>query len=113
MNIIQQTDLAIPDVKVIRFGRFGDHRGYFTETFNQQTLDQNCPFLKDFTFKQTNESFSFANTLRGLHLQTGMGKLVRLIYGKMIDFALDWRPDSPTYQQIIGYDLQTTCDYSE
>lgn len=112
MQIIQQTELAISDIKVIRFGRFNDHRGYFTETFNSKDIHK-FDFLSNLRFEQINESFSFANTLRGLHYQTGMGKLVRLIYGKMIDFALDLRSDSPTYYHIIGHELQSTCDYCD
>jgi len=113
MHILEIKELYIPDVKVIRFAKNNDFRGYFSETFNANDIQQKCPFLNNFSFVQSNESFSFSNTFRGLHIQTNMGKLVRLIYGNVIDFALDLRKESKCYKKIIGYDLQSTCEYSE
>lgn len=113
MQILEIKELAIPDIKVIKFAKNNDFRGYFTETFNINDIQQQCSFLNNFSFVQTNESFSFANTFRGLHIQNNMGKLVRLIYGMIIDFALDLRKESKYYKKIIGYDLLSTCDYSE
>jgi dTDP-4-dehydrorhamnose 3,5-epimerase len=113
MNIVKITDLPIPDIKVIRFNKHSDFRGYFSETFNTRDIKTSCPFLNDYSFVQSNESFSFANTFRGMHHQANMGKLVRLIYGKLIDFSLDLRQNSDTYYQIIGYELESTCDYAE
>ena len=113
MQILEIKELEISDIKIIRFARNNDFRGYFSETFNANAIKENCPFLNDFSFVQANESFSFANTFRGLHLQTGMGKLVRLIYGNLIDFGLDLRKESSFYKKIIAYNLCSTCDYSE
>jgi dTDP-4-dehydrorhamnose 3,5-epimerase len=113
MKILDVKELDIPGIRVIKFARFNDFRGYFAETFNINDIRNECPFLLDFSFVQTNESFSFANTFRGLHIQPNMGKLVRMIYGEMIDFGLDLRKDSSTYKKIIGYNLQSSCDYAE
>ena len=113
MKILNISELTIPEIKVIKFAKYNDDRGYFSETLNHQVVKTECPFLSGFTFKQTNESFSYANTLRGLHIQTNMGKLVRLVYGKMIDFALDLRDESPTYKHIVAYELHSTNSISE
>jgi dTDP-4-dehydrorhamnose 3,5-epimerase len=113
MVLSEIKELNIPDIKIIEFKKNKDFRGYFLETFNCNDIKQKCSFLNNFSFVQTNESFSFANTFRGLHIQKNMGKLVRLIYGEMVDFALDLRKESRFYKKIIGYNLQSTCDYSE
>ena len=119
MKILEVKSLAIPDVKVIRFARFNDHRGYFTETFRQSDFDndKNMGFLSGVKFKQINEGYSFAGTFRGLHFQWNpyMGKLVRCVFGHLIDYALDIRKNSPSLGKIIGYDLPTrhTDDFNE
>ena len=113
MKILQISELAIPEIKIIRYLKINDERGYFSETFNINAIKKECDFLNDFLIKQSNESFSFSNTLRGLHHQKGMGKLIRLIYGKVIDFALDLRPNSPTFKHIVSYELLSTCEYCE
>jgi len=60
MKIISVTELAIPDVKVIRYGRFGDHRGYSTESFRKNDFfnPANLPFMSGLEFLQVNESYS-------------------------------------------------------
>jgi dTDP-4-dehydrorhamnose 3,5-epimerase len=99
--------LKIPEVKVIRFARFCDHRGYFTETYRQSDFLKQLPFMKGVTFTQTNESYSKKGTIRGLHFQWNpyMGKLVRTLQGHLIDLALDIRTGSPTFGKIIGHDM--------
>jgi len=115
MKIHTVKELEIPDIKVIRFEKFNDERGYLTEVYNVNDFKNYCDFLKDYNFLQVNEVFSFKNSFRGLHFQFApkMGKLVRLIYGRLVDFALDLRINSPTYKHIIGYEVQSTCEYSE
>ncbi|MGC8605786.1 MAG: dTDP-4-dehydrorhamnose 3,5-epimerase family protein [Desulfomonilaceae bacterium] len=85
----------MPEVKIIRFARFCDHRGYFTETFRQSDFQSHpeMPFMKNIQFVQMNESYSKAGTIRGLHFQWNpyMGKLVRTIAGHMVDLVLDIR----------------------
>lgn len=104
MKILEVKSLAIPDVKVIRFQRFGDERGYFTETYRESDFTNVIP---GFTIKQINESHSVGNVMRGLHLQWNpyMAKLVRTVSGHMVDIVMDVRKGSPTYGKIIGHDM--------
>ena len=109
MKILDVFDLAIPEVKVIRFGRFPDNRGYFSEQYRFSDFETGdaLPFMRGVRFVQANESFSRAGTIRGLHFQWNpyMGKLVRTIRGHMIDVVLDVRKGSPTYGRIIAHDM--------
>jgi dTDP-4-dehydrorhamnose 3,5-epimerase len=109
MKIVSVRELAIPELKVIRFARFMDHRGYFTEPYRHSDLkDESVPAsLRGLRFVQTNESFSRAGTVRGLHFQWNpyMGKLVRTVSGRMVDLALDIRKGSPTFGKIVAYDM--------
>jgi dTDP-4-dehydrorhamnose 3,5-epimerase len=109
MKILEIIQLKIPEIKVFKYGRFADHRGYFTEHFRNSDFfgNKELPFKKDEEFLQANESFSFKNTFRGLHFQWNpfMGKLVRPITGSLIDFALDIRKNSPTFGKIIAYEM--------
>jgi dTDP-4-dehydrorhamnose 3,5-epimerase len=78
---------------------FGDSRGYFFESYRYDLFKENgIPEV----FIQDNQSFSTKGVLRGLHFQKpphGQGKLVRVISGKVLDVAVDLRPNSPTYGQ--------------
>ncbi len=107
MKILGQKSLAIPEIRVIRFERFRDHRGYFTEHFRKSDFQGRVDFLHGVEFLQSNESFSRAGTVRGLHFQWNpvMGKLVRTVTGRMVDLALDIRKGSPTLGKIIAYDM--------
>jgi len=109
MKILEVKQLEMPEIKVIRFARFGDQRGYFTEHFRSSDFQTNplTPFMRGVEFVQTNESFSKAGTVRGLHFQWNpyMGKLVRTLYGHMIDLILDIRRGSPTFGKAIAYDM--------
>ena len=109
MKLLSVTSLAIPDVKVLRFARFSDHRGYFTEHFRLSDF-QNHPelgFLREVQFVQCNESLSRPGTLRGLHFQWNpyVGKLVRAVAGRLVDLVLDIRLGSKTLGKILAYDL--------
>jgi dTDP-4-dehydrorhamnose 3,5-epimerase len=78
---------------------FHDNRGYFCETYNVDTFERMGINVK---FVQDNKSFSHKNVLRGLHYQTGafaQDKLVSVSQGAVMDYAVDIRPDSPTYGQ--------------
>lgn len=87
--------------------RFGDARGWFSETWNRQALAQAGYDLPDFV--QDNHSFSSeAGTLRGLHYQRpphAQAKLVRCSRGAIWDVAVDIRAGSPRYGQWTGVDL--------
>ena len=119
MKILTVRQLRIPEIRVIRFARFCDHRGYFAEHFRQSDFRTNSltTFLKNVDFVQTNESFSKAGVIRGLHFQWNpyMGKLVRTVEGHMIDLILDIRKGSPRFGQIIAYDMPSkrSDDFSE
>lgn len=77
---------------------YGDERGYFYESFNQQEFNEKIG--KEYLFVQDNQSLSSKNVVRGLHFQKppfDQGKLVRVVQGSVLDVALDIRKDSPTY----------------
>lgn len=85
---------------------FEDKRGYFIESFNQETF--NKLIGNNIAFVQDNESFSLKGVLRGLHYQTGkfaQAKLVRVIKGKVLDVAVDLRKDSTTFGQHFSIEL--------
>jgi dTDP-4-dehydrorhamnose 3,5-epimerase len=109
MKILAVNQLEISEIRVVRFARFCDQRGYFTEHFRRSDFQANSltPFMKGVEFVQTNESFSRAGTIRGLHFQWNpyMGKLVRTLYGHMVDLILDIRKGSPTFGKAIAYDM--------
>jgi dTDP-4-dehydrorhamnose 3,5-epimerase len=106
--------LAIPEIVVVRFGRYHDDRGYFTETYRRSAAasDSRTSFLGELEFVQANESFSHAGTVRGLHFQWNpfMGKLVRTVSGRMVDLALDVRVGSPTFGKIVAHAMPATAD---
>jgi len=109
MKIENIKSLSIAEIKSISFARFVDERGYFTETIRPQDLQQltEVPIFSQVTWQQTNESYSIANVVRGLHFQwdNHMGKLVRAIEGRLIDLMMDIRLGSQTYGKIIGQSL--------
>lgn len=83
---------------------FGDHRGFFYESYHYQRY---CDAGITAVFVQDNQSRSVKNTLRGLHYQVnpGQGKLVRVIDGEIFDVAVDVRWQSPTFGQWFGLNL--------
>jgi len=119
MKLLKVEALQIEAIKVIRFVRFRDNRGYFTEHYRKSDFlkHPDMDFIKDVKFVQANESYSKRGTIRGLHFQWNpcMGKLVRTLAGRMIDMVLDIRKGSPTFGKIILYDMpaDNTADYAE
>ena len=80
-----------------------DERGYFMESFNENTFQNGTG--KAVHFVQDNQSFSAKGVLRGLHYQTGehaQAKLVRVLNGEVLDVVLDIRPESTTYGQYVS-----------
>lgn len=80
-----------------------DARGYFMESFNENTFQQGIG--QSVHFVQDNQSFSSKGVLRGLHYQTGanaQAKLVRVLQGEVLDVVVDIRPDSETYGQHVS-----------
>ncbi|QDE30518.1 dTDP-4-dehydrorhamnose 3,5-epimerase [Shewanella polaris] len=96
-------DTNIPEVKIIEPTVFGDDRGFFMETWNQQQFEQ-LVTGKPTAFVQDNHSKSKKGVLRGLHYQSEhvQGKLVRVISGEVFDVAVDIRKNSPTFGQWVG-----------
>jgi dTDP-4-dehydrorhamnose 3,5-epimerase len=96
---------ALQDVLIIEPRIFEDSRGLFFESFNSETWEKHgLPFQ----FVQDNQSFSSKGVLRGLHFQEGehaQGKLVRVISGRVLDVAVDLRPESATFGKWEFYDL--------
>lgn len=117
MKILEQKGLSIPSVEVVRFARFCDDRGYFTEQFRRSQFNEEIPFLNGVPFVQANESFSKNNVIRGLHFQWNpfMGKLVRTVQGRMVDLFLDIRKGSPAFGKVAAYELRSdpAADYAE
>jgi dTDP-4-dehydrorhamnose 3,5-epimerase len=94
---------------IIRTQRFKDERGYFTELFKASDLSdlRDGLGIKDLKFLQANESCSHRGVIRGLHFQWDpyMGKLVRVIKGRVVELVLDIRKKSPTLGKLIMYEL--------
>lgn len=101
MNVIPT---AIPDVKLIEPRVFGDHRGFFLESWNARTF---ADAGLELNFVQDNHSRSTQGILRGLHYQMvhPQGKLVRVTQGEVFDVAVDIRKGSPSFGQWVGVHL--------
>ena len=101
---IQETKL--PGVMLLKPKRFGDHRGFFAETYSRREF---TGLGEDIEFVQDNHSLSTAvGTVRGLHFQAppkAQAKLVRCGRGAIFDVAVDIRRGSPTYGQWVGFTL--------
>lgn len=101
MQIDEEFALAGP--KLIIPKKFGDDRGFFSETYNRRLFDE---LGLDFDFVQDNQSLSCeAGTIRGLHFQTpphGQAKLVRVLRGAILDVAVDVRVGSPTFGDHVA-----------
>lgn len=99
---------SIEDLKIIEPKIFNDSRGIFFESFNKEKF---CRLLgKNIDFVQDNQSHSKKNVLRGIHLQKSphsQGKLVRVVSGSVLDYAIDLRKDSKTYLKYFSLELNT------
>jgi dTDP-4-dehydrorhamnose 3,5-epimerase len=98
--------LEIDGLVMVKPRRFGDDRGWFTETWNEEkhvAAGIPGPFVQD------NQSLSrVQGTVRGLHFQlapAAQGKLVRVIRGRILDVAVDLREGSPTYGRHVAVEL--------
>lgn len=103
MNVVET---CLSEVKIIKPKVFGDHRGWFMETYNNAVLKEAGI---EISFVQDNQSFSAAKgTLRGLHFQLkpkAQTKLIRCTNGAIFDVAVDIRKGSPTYGKWVGIEL--------
>lgn len=105
MNVI---DTDVVGVKLIEPKVFGDERGFFLETFQEDRYKRMLGI--DLDFVQDNHSRSSKNVLRGLHFQTSkpQGKLVRVVRGEVFDVVVDIRPESVTFGKWVGVHLSET-----
>ncbi len=99
------TPTAIPDILMLEPKVFGDSRGFFYESFNDQHFAETTGL--NIKFVQDNHSRSAKGVLRGLHyqLQQPQGKLVRVVRGAVFDVAVDIRRRSPTFGKWVGCEL--------
>ena len=99
MNVIQT---AIPGVVIIEPKVFGDDRGFFYESYNQQRFEELTGTAP--AFVQDNHSRSARGVLRGLHyqIQQTQGKLVRVTSGEVFDVCVDLRRSSPTFGKSVS-----------
>ena len=99
-------ETAIPDVKILTPKKHGDHRGFFSETYNRKVLAEHGITLE---FCQDNHSLSAeVGVLRGLHFQTppyAQDKLLRVTRGAVFDVAVDVRRGSPTFGRHVTVEL--------
>jgi len=103
VNVIQT---EIPDVLLVEPKVFGDERGFFYESFNQQNWEDITGLRT--AFVQDNHSRSCRGVLRGLHYQlppAAQGKLVRCVVGEVFDIAVDIRRSSATFGKWVGIHL--------
>lgn len=103
---MQIEETKLPGVKILTPKRFGDDRGFFSESWNRKVLAEQGITLD---FVQDNHSMSAqVGTIRGLHFQSppaAQDKLVRCGQGALFDVAVDIRKGSPTYGQWVGVEL--------
>lgn len=99
-------ETAIPAVKIVTPKKFGDHRGFFSETWSRKAF---ADAGLDLDFVQDNQSLSApVGTLRGLHFQSApfaQDKLVRVTRGRILDVAVDIRASSPTFGKHVAVEL--------
>lgn len=103
---MQVTETKLKGVYIIEPQVFGDHRGWFMESWSQKKFEEakiHCTFVQD------NQSFSaLKGTLRGLHYQLNpmcQAKLLRCTRGEILDVAVDIRKGSPLYRQWVAVKL--------
>ena len=96
VEALKKIPTSLPGVFILEPRVFGDERGFFFESYNQQNMSK--VGIAD-TFVQDNHSSSSRNVLRGLHyqLEYPQGKLVRVVEGEILDVAVDMRKSSPNF----------------
>lgn len=100
------TPTEIPEVLIVEPKRFGDHRGFFAETYSKAKFAEagvELDFVQDYHSRSASPG-----TLRGLHFQApprAQAKLIRVVRGAILDVAVDIRRDSPTYGRHVAVEL--------
>ena len=104
---MRATTTAIADVLLLEPQVFGDARGFFLESYNEQVFARATGLQVHFV--QDNHSRSQRHVLRGMHFQSEnpLGKLVRVATGAVFDVVVDIRRDSPTYGKWVGMELSS------
>ena len=100
------TKTKLDGVVIIEPDVFGDHRGFFMESWSQKKMEE-AGLYYDFV-QDTQSMSSVKGTLRGIHFQRGdkaQAKLVRCVRGAVLDVAVDLRHESPTYKQWVAVEL--------
>ncbi|WMT53761.1 dTDP-4-dehydrorhamnose 3,5-epimerase [Ferroplasma acidiphilum] len=98
-------DCNIKDVKIINEKKFEDNRGFFEEIYRNEIFNG---FNINYRFPQINLSFSKRNVFRGFHFQLNpvpKGKLVTVIFGKIIDYGVDLRKNSKSFKDNVAYEI--------
>ena len=96
----------LPGVLIIEPDVYGDNRGYFYESFNERRFWEQTGIKTNFI--QDNESKSKYGVVRGLHFQKGkfaQAKLIHVAKGRILDVAVDIKPESPTFGQYVATEL--------
>jgi dTDP-4-dehydrorhamnose 3,5-epimerase len=104
--LLKVTPTSLPEVLIVEPRVFGDTRGFFTESWNEDRFNQATG--NTLRFVQDNHSRSSRGVLRGLHYQLAphaQGKLVRCVSGAVFDVAVDMRASSPRFGQWAGVEL--------
>ena len=103
---MERIDTNLEGVCILEPKVFGDHRGWFMETYSTKILQD---LGIDSVFVQDNQSYTKEKgTLRGIHFQNdpmAQAKLVRVVRGSVLDIAVDLRKGSPTYRQWVSVEL--------
>ena len=100
---MEYTPTPLEDCFIVTPNAFEDKRGFFSETFNKKTFEKVAGVSIDFV--QDNQSSSRKGVVRGLHFQKGImaqAKLVRSIYGEILDVVVDLRKDSKTFGKTFS-----------
>ncbi len=106
MAQLKITELSLDGIKIIEPTYFEDFRGYYCETYSSRTMSE---YGLNYVFVQDSHSFSLKKgTIRGIHFQKNpkaQTKLVRCTRGRVMDFAVDLRQNSPTFKQWVSVEL--------
>ena len=109
MKIVKTEALPIPEAALVTYARALDGRGHFAEVFRRaQAQDAGpAPPWGDLSIAQVNESRSGPGVIRGLHFQLSppQGKLIRILWGRTVDLALDVREGSPAFGKLFMAEL--------
>lgn len=109
---MQVIETPLKDCFIIKNSIFPDGRGYFFESFNQKKFSDLTGWKEPFV--QDNQSQSVYGVVRGLHFQKGghaQSKLVRAVQGRVLDVAVDLRPDSPSFGKSFSIELSDDNEF--